>query len=691
MLSPSFYSQEKEIVNWCGTAQKMNQRKSDPNFSQGFLDDELIRETEALKSMNEAKGLVYKVPVVFHILHSNGSENVEVSQIMNALEVINRDFRLQNEDTIEIVNEFKSIAADVEIDFVLATKAPNGNCFRGYTRTESFLTNQGDDGFAQVEAVRDGNDVYQGNWPSNKYLNIYVIGDAGGAGGYTYYPSNNNFGDMANGIWILDVQFGEIGTSSLAGGRSLTHEIGHWLNLAHTWGSSNTPNEDENCSLDDGVTDTPLCKGAAGCPLTQNSCGPLANVQNYMDYALSCQSMFTLGQAERMRTALTSSIGGRNNLWTTQNLIDTGTDTDPYMCKTEFSASSVSICQGSTIQFFDESFNVPSGWTWNFTGGSPTTSTAQNPFVAYPTPGLYEVSLTSTDGVNSGTEVKSSYIRVLANSEPLPYHKDFEQYNTLNNINDFGIKNIDEDHSFILDQSIGLSGVQSAKIENFGKPKNTTDELISSSIDLSSLDTSDVLTFSFRYAYKRIDYSDDDWLRLFVSNDCGESWEVRLIRHGFQWGIDLDTSPFVPVDEDWITVHVTNIFNEFFVNNFRYKFAFTSGGGNNFYLDDVNIYGGTPSDDVVVGINEIQDEISAFSLYPNPADEELNVRFDSNISNRATIKIADVTGKSIQNVIVNASSGTNIVSINTKSLTAGIYLMRIEMNGSMRTKKFIID
>ena len=73
--------------------------------------------------------------------------------------------------------------------------------------------------------------------PSNKYLNVYVVADAGGAGGYTNYPSNFNFGDMSNGIWILHTQFGEIGTSSTSAGRSMTHECGHWFNLAHTWGS----------------------------------------------------------------------------------------------------------------------------------------------------------------------------------------------------------------------------------------------------------------------------------------------------------------------------------------------------------------------------------------------------------------------------------------------------------------------
>src|SRR5690606_31379061 len=98
-----------------------------------------------------------------------------------AIEVMTRDFRKQNADTIEVPPVFDTIIGDAEIEFVLATKAPDGTCFKGYTRTQSPLTHEGDDGDAQVDAIRNGNDVYQGNWPSNRYLNVFVIANAGGA------------------------------------------------------------------------------------------------------------------------------------------------------------------------------------------------------------------------------------------------------------------------------------------------------------------------------------------------------------------------------------------------------------------------------------------------------------------------------------------------------------------------------
>ena len=70
--------------------------------------------------------------------------------------------------------------------------------------------------------------------------------------------------------------------------------------MSHTWGGTNDPGLEENCSDDDGIEDTPNSIGSSGCNLSQNTCGSLDNVQNYMDYA-SCSKMFTEGQKSVMR------------------------------------------------------------------------------------------------------------------------------------------------------------------------------------------------------------------------------------------------------------------------------------------------------------------------------------------------------------------------------------------------------
>ena len=654
--------------------------------------DEEIRANEAANPGVQPKGIVYKIPIVFHIIHNGGPENTSEEQIFNALDVMNRDFRKQNADTADVVAAFKPLIQDAEIEFVLATKAPNGECFRGYTRTQSLTTfsGGGNDGDDQVDAVRNGNDVYQGNWPSNQYLNVYVVADAGGAGGYTNYPSNWDFGDMRNGIWILNTQFGEIGTSSTSAGRSMTHECGHWFNLAHTWGSSNTPGPGNgNCSTDDGVSDTPLCEGASGgCPTSQVSCGSLDNVQNYMDYALSCQSMFTAGQVTRMRSAVQSSVGGRSNLWTTSNLNATGANGIMELCNADFSVDKTSVCAGTQVSFTDETYNASTGWDWSFPGGDPTSSTAQNPTVTYSTPGTYTVTLVATDGTSNDTETKTALIHVTPESLDIPLLEGFESYSSLNGLAEWIIIN-PTGNGFEL-ANTGLNSSKSARLLNYNQSVGDVDELVASPVDLSTISQ---VTLSFRYAHKRRNSSDDDKLRVLITNNCGDSWAIRKTLL-LSTTSSIQGSSFSPSSEsDWTTIHVTNITSSYLVDDFRYKFTFEGGGGNNIYLDNINIYEGPSSDDIVtgsgVGLNELS-EIGGLELYPNPTDDELNVAFNIDFAQFVAVTIQDLSGKIAQKHIVNAEQGSNLVVLETQNLEAGVYFMQIETNGSMEVRQFIV-
>ena len=94
-------------------------------------------------------------------------------------------------------------------------------------------------------------------WPRNKYLNVWVCEDAAGAAGYTRYPQWVQGAPEEDGIVIQHNYTGSIGTSNAYRSRTLTHEVGHWLNLRHPWGNSNNPGLAENCEQDDLVTTHP--------------------------------------------------------------------------------------------------------------------------------------------------------------------------------------------------------------------------------------------------------------------------------------------------------------------------------------------------------------------------------------------------------------------------------------------------
>ena len=162
---------EGEDVEYCVTHKKMKELLSDPvkklEYDAYRLSmKEQVQNVENSKSVE--KGVIYKIPVVFHVLHNNGNENISRAQILEALSILNRDYKRLNADADNVATPFQGMPVDIEVEFVLATKAPNGTCFSGITRTQNAITNDGSDGDAQVAAIVDGNDVFNCTWPGSK-------------------------------------------------------------------------------------------------------------------------------------------------------------------------------------------------------------------------------------------------------------------------------------------------------------------------------------------------------------------------------------------------------------------------------------------------------------------------------------------------------------------------------------------
>jgi hypothetical protein len=362
------------------------------------------------------------IPIVFHIIHEGGAENISDEQVLDCLRIVNRDFRKQNQDTLQVVDEFVDLIADINIEFRLAQRDPEGNCTKGINRIFSPLTNEGG---SQMKDL-----IF---WPRDMYMNVWVCKDAGGAAGYTYLPGsvNNGWLQDQDGIVLLHNYTGSIGTSSVTRSRTLTHEIGHWLNLRHPWGGTNEPAVESNCFDDDGVDDTPLTIGWTTCNLDGESCGSLDNVQNYMDYSY-CSRMFTEGQRTRMRAAAFSGVADRNELWTTQNLINTGVfDEEPVLCAADFDVNRRVVCVGEEVQFMDQSFNGNNSWTWDLGDGTTIVGedvdVHQNPVHVFTEPGLYTITLNTGNGFETVEETKEEFLLVLDQAEQdFPFVEGFE-------------------------------------------------------------------------------------------------------------------------------------------------------------------------------------------------------------------------------------------------------------------------
>jgi len=674
----------------------------DPAFVKAKQADEI----EFAKTLHKPveKSTIYKIPIVFHVLHNGGVENISDEQIMDALSILNRDYRLLNADAANVQSVFQGMPTDVEVEFVLATKAPNGTCFKGITRTLSPLSYQGSDGNAQVDAIVAGNDVYQGQWPGNKYMNVFICGEIGGAAGYTMNPSSWSANNMSNGIWILHDYVGAIGTSSENTSRALTHEVGHWLNLSHTWGPNNNPGNSSSCSTDDSVDDTPNCIGVTSCNLNANSCTAVDpffgvdmkdNVENYMDYSY-CSKMFTQGQVDRMRAALQVQSTGRFNIWQASNLTAVGATGSVYLCKAAFTASKPTICAGEQTQLLDDSYNAANGWTWEITpatGWSFATGSAatdQNPTILFNTSGLYTVKLIATDGTTTDDETKTDYIRVLPAASTIPYWEGFESYTSLSGLPNWSVENFNNNNAYSIENTTAHSGNQCAKLVNFGQASSSIDELISAPIDLSVIPSNGTVTLSFRYAYRKKTTADYEYLKVFITGDCGSNWAQRKTIGGAQLSSLTSTTSWKPTQEsDWVTVHMINVTSAYFTDAFRMKFRFESAGGNNFYLDDINLYSGAPSDAIVLGVNE-NSEIGGLNLFPNPTEDEINVHFTLGKKEDLTVNIMDVSGKIVQQHLVKANEGLNMLLFDTNELASGMYFINLGTKNSSQTMQFVV-
>lgn len=677
--STAIFAQNEKF---CGTDEMMRKvMELDPDFINRLAQlEEFTAEYIKTNSHLRTSGTVqYVIPVVFHIIHTYGGENISKAQVLDAVEVLNKSFQKLYGDSVDVASAFRPIIADSRIEFRLARLDPSGNCTDGITRTYSEFTHSAGD---NVKGLID--------WPSNQYFNIWVVANiASGAAGYAYYPG---IAAPIDGVVILNNYTGYIGTNngSNYAARSLTHEAGHWLNLAHTWGSTNSPGLPANCNDDDYVQDTPNTIGVPNftCDTTQVTCNSLDNVQNYMDYA-SCHLMFTEGQKMRMHAALNAGFGGRDNLHTSANLLATGTNDGfiPGPCVPIADVSPVvkRICTGTTLTFTDISWRAEVlNWQWDFPGGTPSTSNSSAPVVQYNTPGIYDVTLTVSNNAGSSTITRQGVIVVSESVAPtmIPFTEDFESVVQIPSGYQWMVENA-AGNGWSLTNSASFSGSQSMRLVNHtGNPAGTVDAFITPTYNLTNITNAAV---NFRLAFAVRSTNSSDQLKVYASNNCGSQWNVRYTNSGLNLTTaGLYSSYFSPTSAHWRLENIN--LNTVAYNNkpsVRLKFEYNHDTGNNMYIDDINITG-TP----LVGIQDV-DFLTSLTVAPNPARGNAFINFMLGFNSSVQIEVLDISGRVIE--IVEAGilhSGKHRYEFGGR-LQPGIYMMRFHVNGGSHTEKVI--
>lgn len=272
--------------------------------------------------------VVVKIPVVVHIVWRTPEENnISDAQIRGQIDSLTKDFRKRNVDAANIPSlAFRNLAADCEIEFCLAQRDTLGFTTSGIVRKQTTVVNIGND-FENVtkRKVFYADSGGDNAWRPSRYLNIWVCAfSEGGLNGFATSLTVAMEKPAEDGCVINYKAFGvsPANFSTRNRGRTLVHEVGHYFNLLHIFGSNST------CNDDDEVADTPQ-QGASnsGCPSfpapqsCPNNGGDM--YMNYMDYPYDdCVLMFTKGQKARMWATLE---GFRNGL------IVRGAACDPFV------------------------------------------------------------------------------------------------------------------------------------------------------------------------------------------------------------------------------------------------------------------------------------------------------------------------------------------------------------------------
>ncbi len=682
-----------------------------------------LKDRFAMRTTGVVDTGIYDVPVVVHVIHDYENDYVADNTIFNAVAHWAAVFLKENSDTINVIPPYKQYVGNPRIRLHLATIDPNGKPTKGIVRTQSYLSLSADD------------QAKYNPWPNNQYLNIWLIGSFtssfSSAAAYAYYPSSAAAMPYYDGVICrydyLDVQ------------KTIPHEIGHALNLQHTWGSTNNPGV--ACG-DDGVDDTPPTLGhspgcsaasvydvtcAGGYAVTYTSSSGIAdsvvdypdtvNAQNIMDYTY-CELMFTKGQAVRMRAALTSPVAGRNNLYSPANLAATGAlaprpELKPIADFTLRGAAGtgsvtdkrtyfLSLGNPGSFWFANMSWNdTITDVQWNFSNGAAIPSSTEMYYVMnkFSVPGWVTVSLTANSNAGSDTLINThavyvadtvpaggvGYTQLFSGAASIANWPMFNYYNNQFKWELFSGAGYN-DNSCIRYRSYDTSG------RIFGTPVGDYDDVFTPAFDLTGTTDNLYLNFYTSGAYASgpggWTPSVNDVLEVDASTTGGIRWYKideftgsDLANNGF---LGTEFTPTAPAQ--WVPRSVS-VPAAYRTRNTYFRFRYRPGNtGNNLYLDNFYIY------PYPTGVKEAMAANSEFNIYPNPSSGDCNIVFKTGTSGIVSYSVKDLAGKTVYEVARTFAPGVVQHQLIPRAAipAAGMYFVNVLIDGNSATQKLVV-
>ena len=559
------------------------------------------------------------IPVVVHVIHDFGSENVTDAQVNDAIRVLNENINGQDPQFVSRTPDvFAAVVGKPNLEFRLATKDPNGNPTSGINRVQSEMT--------QVPNPRDQVKALS-YWNSYQYLNIWVVKslpteNGGVLLGYAQFPFGGSM--STDGVAIIANQFASTSSSTL------THEVGHWLGLRHVWG-------DAVCG-DDQVADTPPQRYSNGFgdnpgPLpTTNSFPYHVGLQNqgciadslnwagemfmnYMDYTDDqyC-TMFSEGQVDVFNITLDGEDGGlgyREYMWQEENLIATGTNEGavPPSCnkQADFQEGfgNSSVCLGEEVWFKSNKSMFGSSITsvlWDLGDGN-TSSVENNYLHDYSQSGVYDVSLTIN--YNEETQVSSDNLSSLDLANASSYDSTTAPIivqGTQSELNDMNASNITSHPIDSLGVYFGLDGTTfyrgyvNKKIYTAYYNNSCSSTKVKQAFIAVNPNTASNNASSYSYGFENADDIVNDW-RVVSANEDPSQWSFNSsAMTSWQWfeGNNNTSSCVMMSSKDGSSISVDDLISPAY-NLSSYttpaiKFKYTGAAVNTFPTNEVSVY-----------------------------------------------------------------------------------------------------
>jgi hypothetical protein len=685
-------TQDKRV---CGTMEVYERMLKDPDFlkNRQWINDF----TQKLLSQNphyRASSVPIVIPVVVHVVYQTAAQNIPDSRIQSQIDQLNADFSATNSDIGNVPSVFQSLVANTNIQFCLAKRDPNGNPHSGIIKKQTTVST-----FSLDDAVKFDAQGGSNAWPRDSYLNIWVCNLANPYLGYATFP-----GGPANvdGVVVLYTSVGSISNPHPNGGqynigRTATHEIGHWLNLYHIWGSG-------TCG-DDQVSDTPKADNPHyGCPTHPhhvNQCGAGTSpngemTMNYMDYTNdACMYMFTQGQSARMNAALS---GPRLPLQSSQgclpvNLqqIDAGISAiiQPVgtICASSISPQVTLKNFGlNTLNSVTINYKLNNGpvSTYNWTGNLTTGATANITLNAISFGGgshtfnVYTSNPNGSPDQNTSNDGQNSSFTNASIGQALPLQEGFQS--TTFPPTGFTINNPDGGITWQRTTAAGQASTASVFMDFINYTfSGATDDLNTPPLNLTTQNNPQL---KFWVAYAQYSPSYVDTLQVLISTNCGSTWSSIYKKFGTALATAPNTTiPFVPSANQW-RQETVSLASYASAQGAIIRFRGISDYGNNLYVDNINIQG-------MVGVNEPA-SAAGILLLPNPAQDVVHMIIPETMTGVVYIRVVDTKGSAVMHYRLNTAESRK-AAFDFSGMARGLYVFEISHRGNHYFEKVRIE